>query len=192
MKLKQLSKDEVITLFNERIVNDFAKEEIKPLNVILKAMDDGIYECLGLFDGDAIYGYTFLVKMGMNYLVDYVAVYPEHRNNGVGSKMLSCLSDYLAKADLVIGEVEDPDYTEDEELKSLQKRRIEFYKRNGCRDTGLRVRCFGVPFIILETAGSTGAGKDELWEVYQSFYKAVLPKEMFERNVEYVDYNSKE
>ncbi len=34
--------------------------------------------------------------------------------------------------------------------KALQTRRIGFYKRNGCTDTGLRVKCFGVPFIILE------------------------------------------
>ena len=188
MELRQLNKDEVISLFNERLVNDFIKEEIKPLNVILKAIDDGIYECLGFYDDKDIVGYTFLVRIGMNYLVDYVAVFSEHRNKGIGGQMLKSLSDYLSQACLVIGEVEDSDYTEDKELKELQKRRIEFYKRNGCRDTGLRVRCFGVPFIILETEGSASVGKDALWVTYQSFYKVVLPREMFENNIEYLDY----
>ena len=188
MKLKKLSRDEVISLFNERLISDFAKDEIKPLNVIIKAIDDGIYECLGLFEGEAIVGYTFLVRIGMNYLIDYFAVYPTHRNAGIGSHMLSCLSDYLSRACLIIAEVEDPAYTEDEEAKALQKRRIEFYKRNGCRDTGLRVRCMGVPFIILETENSTSIGKDALWVTYQSFYKTVLPNEMFENNIKYLDF----
>ncbi len=184
MELKKLDKEMVITLFNERLIKDFTEEEIKPLEVILKAMDDGIYDFLGFYDGENIVGYTCLVRVGMNYLVDYVAIYPEQRNKGIGSKMLSQLGEYLTDACLVIVEVEDPDHAKDKEEKDLQQRRIEFYKRNGYKDTGLRVKCFGVPFVIMETAESISVENSALWATYQSFYRVVLPKEMFENSLE--------
>ncbi len=188
MELVQLNKDEVTALYHERMVNDFVEDELKPLWAIHKAMEAGTYEPLGLFYTDRIMGYAFLVRQGRNYLVDYLATYPEQRNKGLGAKILELLGEYLSEADMIIVEVEDPAYAESEDQRSLQERRIEFYKRNGCSDTGLRVRCFGVPFIVLQTKESGSMEKDALWETYQSFYRAVLPKKMFEENIEYLGY----
>ena len=39
MKFIKLNKDEVTAIYNERLVNDFVKDEVKPLWVIHKAMD---------------------------------------------------------------------------------------------------------------------------------------------------------
>ena len=70
MELIQLNKDRVSSIYEERMVHDFKKDELKPLRMILKAMDEGIYESLGLSDGERLLGYTFLVKQGKRYLVD--------------------------------------------------------------------------------------------------------------------------
>ncbi len=64
MELIQLTKDRVASVYEERMVHDFKKDEHKPLKLILKAIDDGIYECLGLSDDERLLGYTFLVKQG--------------------------------------------------------------------------------------------------------------------------------
>ena len=45
MKLKQLRSAEITTIYQERMVHDFIRDELKQLPVILKAVDDGIYEC---------------------------------------------------------------------------------------------------------------------------------------------------
>lgn len=66
----------------------------------------------------------------------------------------------------------------------MQTRRLGFYIRNGCIDTGLHVRYFGVPFIILSLGKENGGEPDFLWNLYNSYYKAVLPKEMYEKNIE--------
>ena len=119
-------------------------------------------------------GYAFIVKQEKNYLVDYLAVFPGVRNQGVGTKMLRLLESHLSDAEMIMLEVEDPAFAENEMQESQQKRRVAFYKRNGWKDTGLRVVCFGVPFIILRSKESSPMGNDLLWETYRNFYKIVL------------------
>ena len=93
------------------------------------------------------------------------------------------LSDYLKDAENLIAEIENPEYAENEDDRILQTRRFGFYTRNGCSDTGLRVRCFGVPFMILRWGKKENEDLDSLWDLYQSFYRIMLPKDMFEKNI---------
>ena len=187
MELIRLDKDRVASLYEERMVHDFKKDELKPLKMILKALDEGIYECLGLSDGAELLGYTFLVKQGKRYLVDYLAVYPKERNKGRGADILKLLRDHITDAEMIIAEVEDPIYAESSDEKEIQERRVSFYFRNGCSDTGVRVRCFGVPFIIISIGGSSSLDQSAMWEAYQSFYRAVLPKMMFDANIRLIN-----
>ena len=184
MKLVPLSKEEVTSLYYSRMQNDFIENELKPLWVIRNAIDEGKYEPLGLYDGAALLGYVFLVKKDRDYLVDYLAIFPDARNKGNGSETLRLLGNYLSDVAMVILEVEDPTFAENEEQKSIQKRRIEFYKRNGWVDTGLRVKCFSVPFMVLKQKNCRDMDCNGLWEIYQAFYRSILPEEMFENNIE--------
>ena len=188
MELIQLNKDQIASLYNEHMVHDFKKDELKPLKMILKALDDGIYECLGLSDGAGLLGYTFLVRQGKRYLVDYLAVYPEERDKGRGAAILKLLSEYITDAEIMIIEVEDPFYAESSEEKEIQERRVSFYLRNNCVDTRVRVRCFGVPFIIICFGRNDSLDRSAIWEAYQSFYRAVLPEKMFDANIELISY----
>ena len=190
MKLIHLNKNDVTALYHERMVNDFIENELKPLWVIHNAMDEGNYEPLGLSDGAELYGYTFLVRLGRNYLVDYLAIFRDVRNQGIGSEMLGLLGNYLADAEMIMLEVEDPAFAENEVLRNIQERRIKFYNRNGWSDTGLRVKYFNVPFIVLKQINCQGMDWNRLWEIYQAFYRSVLPKKMFDENIKYLDYNN--
>ena len=183
LRLEKLDKTQVENVYNERMIIDFPKDELKPLDILFKAIDKGIYEPLGLFDEDKLIGYTFLVKNNHDYLVDYLAVYPQQRNLGSGGIMVRMLSDYLKDAENLIAEIENPEYAENEDDKILQTRRFDFYKRNNCSDTGLRVRCFGVPFMILRWGTNENEDPHALWDLYQSFYRIMLPKDMFEKNI---------
>ena len=148
MKLSVLNIAKIKEIYETRMVIDFPKAELKPMKYIIEAVNVGIYECLGLYENEYCIGYTFLVKQGNSYLIDYIAIYPDKRNKGAGSTLLRLLNEYLADADIVIVEVEDSKYANSDEEKDLQTRRLGFYLRNGCIDTGLRVRCFGVPFRV--------------------------------------------
>ncbi|SDI65065.1 hypothetical protein SAMN05421493_12138 [Pseudobutyrivibrio sp. 49] len=183
MNLKQLNENEITKLYNEHMVIDFPKDELKPLNMILKSVDEGFYDCLVLYEKEEMVGYTFMVKLDNSYLIDYIAIFPEFRNKGIGANLLGIIDDYLETADRIFGEVEDPDYTDDEEQKKLQTRRLNFYLRNSCRDTGLRVNCFGVNYIILEAGKTQFKDKDEAWNLYERLYKSFLPEEKFKKNI---------
>ena len=182
-KLEKQDKNQVKYIYEIRMVEDFPKDELKPLDIILTAMDRGFYEFLGLFDGSELIGYVSLVNIDDDYLVDYLATLPRHRNKGAGSELMRLLEQYLKGRGRVIVEVENPDYAENDADRDIQTRRLGFYKRNGCVDTGLRVRCFGVPYIILEIEGISSKEKTDIWELYQSFYKLMLPKDMYENNI---------
>ena len=183
MKLQRLDENQITKLYQEHMVVDFSKNELKPLNMILKSVQEGFYDCFGLFENEKIVGYTFMVKQENSYLIDYIAIFPEHRNKGVGTNLLTIIDDYLGDADRIIGEVEDPAYTDDDKQKTLQTRRLGFYLRNNCYDTGLRVECFGVKFIILEAGKKKCRDKDEVWDLYSKFYKKFFTEERFEKNI---------
>jgi hypothetical protein len=173
--LQRLDNIQISKLYQEHMIIDFPKDELKPLKMILKSVEDGFYDCFGLFDEGTMVGYTFMVKIDNSYLIDYIAIFPELRNNGIGANLLTIIDEQLETADRIFGEVEDPDYTDDESQKDLQTRRLNFYLRNNCRDTGLRVDCFGVKYTFLNTIFGIHASDNR-----------VFKKVLFSKNV----YNS--
>lgn len=187
MRLMTLTKDQLSDLYSDRMRKDFPPLELKPLFVMLDAVDKGIYETLGLYDGEEIVGYSCLVKQGNDYLVDYLAVYPEKRNSGIGSILVKLLSEHIDSAGCFIIEVEDPDYARDDKDRELRVRRKDFYLRNGCFDTGVRAKCFGVEFILLGM-GKEKLKKQECWGTYSSIYRSILPKDMYDENIELLSF----
>ena len=187
MDLKTLTKDQLSNLYNDRMRKDFPPSELKPLFVMLDAVDKGIYEALGLYDGEEMVGYSCLVKEGTDSLVDYLAIYPEKRNNGIGSILVKLLSEHMDGAGSIIIEVEDPDYARDDEDRKLRIRRMDFYLRNGCFDTGVRAKCFGVEFILLRM-GKEKFEKQKCWDTYSSIYRSILPKDMYDENIELLSF----
>ena len=187
MHLKTLTKDQLRDLYNDRMREDFPPSELKPLFVILDAVDKGIYEALGLYDGEEIVGYSCLVKQGTDYLVDYLAIYPEKRNGGIGSILVKLLSEHMDSTGNIIGEVEDPKYARNDDDRKLRIRRMDFYLRNGCFDTGVRAKCFGVEFIILRM-GKKKLEKQKCWDIYSAIYRSILPKDMYDENIELLGF----
>ena len=183
MNLQQLNEKQISKLYEEHMIIDFPKDELKPLEMILKSVEKGFYECLGILEEEKIVGYIYLVRVDNCYLIDYIAIFPELRNKGLGTNLLALINDYLETADRVIGEVEDPAYTNDEGQKHIRNRRLQFYLRNNCRDTGLRVECFGVNYIILEVGNNHCKDLDEVWNLYEKFYKIFLPTDKFIKNI---------
>ncbi len=176
-----LSDEQTEFVYMNYMKTDFPPSELKPLAFIRKAVDNGIYSCFGFFDDDRIVGYLFLEKLkdSDDYLIDYLAVISENRNNGFGSDMLKTFVQKYPDASSILVEVEDPDFADNNEDAELQTRRYNFYLRNGFCDTGLRAKCYGVPFRVIET-GSNRHTKDETERLYRMQYKAIWPKKMYD------------
>ena len=170
---------QVEALYEERLKKDFVRSELRPLSSMRRSWERGAYDCYGLFDGDEILGYAFFVRLGNNYLLDYLAIAKERRDEGLGSAFLRRLADGMKEANCMVVEVEDPDRAGDAESRAIRERRLQFYLCNGYRDTELRSVVFGVAYRILEvpTAGTHTTG--ELREVYRELYRSILPGRFF-------------
>lgn len=146
-------------------------------------MEQGIYECYARYVCGSIAGYAFFDKMDNRYLLDYFAILRGHREKGLGSAFLSLLEKELENAGLLICEIEDPESTEKEEERIRRQRRLAFYERNGFVNTGVRVTCFRVRYLILENPVSGFHSQGEIREAYADFYRTLLNPLIFEKFV---------
>lgn len=195
--IKRLTKQQMETVYNSHMRKDFPDNERKPLAMILEGMDKGTYECLGLFNSTPdleneptvddwekyLLGYAIFVSQDKDYLFDYLAVTDGNRQNGAGTVFLEKLAEYYGEAHSVIGEVEDPDCSENEQERILQTRRYDFYMRNGYVDTGVRVILFGVHYRVIELKLNETHTESRIKELYKKHYKAMLTKEKYDSMV---------
>lgn len=115
MKLKRITKREEMEQLLKLYVEAFPPEERRPLEQM--PPDDEAFELYAIADDGLLTAWKF---DGYTY-VEHFAVYPDKRDNGVGTKALAALSGP------VILEVEPPESGE------AARRRIAFYERNGFR-----------------------------------------------------------
>ena len=73
-------------------------------------------------------------------LLDYYAVLSGLRGTGIGSRFFPLLREELRDVCAILLEVESVESTEDENEKTLRRRRIAFYERNGCAVTNVPCR----------------------------------------------------
>ncbi len=184
VKLVNLTNEQIVSVYNEHMIEDFPPDELKSLEQIQGALELGRYACYGLYADGELAGYVFLERLNNDYLVDYIATFPQKRNGGLGTELLAILRDALKDSDSVIGEVEDPEFAATEEERSLQTRRLGFYLRNGILDTGVRAVCFGVHYRILTFPTKKQHSMDEIRELYKMQYGNFHSKEICDRYIQ--------
>lgn len=184
-EIRKLNVKQVIGTYHCYLSNDFPRDERRPLYIMLWGMATGRYECLGAFYKEKMLGYAFFVKQNNDYLWDYLAINKKLRDKGIGTIFLKKIMEYYREADSVIGEVENPATSGDEDERIIRERRIDFYLRNGCFDTTVRVSTFGVNFIILQ---ATGKPQDvsAVKELYRTHYKLYLSERIYRKNIHFL------
>ena len=147
MELKLLNKEELTTLYQTRMTDDFPKSELKPLRAMLGLMDMGRYDPLLATEGGRAVGYAmaWLPEGRKGALLEYFGVMPELRSGGLGGRILELLA---ARYGQLFGEAEAPtsghSVTDD-----LRRRRLAFYQRSGFRLLDYECALFGVHFNCL-------------------------------------------
>lgn len=147
MELKLLSKAELTALYREHLLADFPKSELKPLKGMHNLMDRGVYDPLLVTDNGQPVGYAmvWLSADRKGALLEYFGVLRGLRNHGVGSRILTLLTQRYGQ---IFGEAEAPTSDIPEE-NDLRRRRIAFYERNGFRVLDYECALFGVHFNCL-------------------------------------------
>lgn len=184
LQVIRLDEEQIRQIYNQHISRDFPPSERRSLKNLLLLLERGEYECLGAFDESRLMGYAFFVRHEKDLLLDYFAVTDGQRGRGIGSQFLQLIGEYFADADSLIAEIDDPDAGVTEQERAHRLRRKAFYARNGFRDTGARVRTFGVPYQLIECGKNTHSA-EETCDLYAMHYRHILPKAIYNRVIRF-------
>lgn len=196
--MKQLSSIEVEQIYQTYMVNDFPKEELKPLASILNMMEKGIYQAVALFEKDTVcaYGFFVLGKQFTYGLLDYFAVVKEKRGQGIGhrffAEMAPFMKEHFPMAKAIYIECEDTAFAKNENERVQRMRRIAFYEDNQAQITPLKASVFGVEYVILRYVLQQEIKKaeraEEVWQWQQqvdAIYQKMFKKEHYEQRVKW-------
>jgi len=162
-------------VYNEYMKKDFPSNELKPFFAIKKAMEEGTYTAFGAYRGGELYGYAYFAtaeKDGETIaLLDYFAVVPEKRGQGIGTEMLKALSPERLCCSCILIESESTDGTTDPREKEVRQRRIRFYENCGAVNTGVAARLYGVDYDILAVCRrGNSLGEEEAYRLIGYMY----------------------
>ena len=124
----------------------FPRAERKPFSTIVSKYRQGIFDVWCICSSGKFSGIATTINHGDLILIDYLAVCPQCRSQGIGSAALQLLKDKYAGKDLLL-EIES--VYEDHPEKSLRLRRKAFYLSCGMEPMGVMVNLFGVPMELM-------------------------------------------
>lgn len=146
MELRLPSLEQLEMVYERDLRVSFPAAELKPLRIIRRMLDDGLYRPWCLFDGEKIIGECFLWLGEPGWaLLDYLCVSPAYRNGGTGALILEKMRQ-RERDTVILGESELPRFAPD---PAMAERRLGFYARNGARTAGYDTEMFGVPYKTL-------------------------------------------
>lgn len=191
LRYKEASWDEITEIYNTHMKKDFPPAELKPLNAIKYSVEKGRYTMYIAYDDTGVKGYACIAdcgrgvnQLGQSPLVektgflDYFAIVKEHRGKGVGTEFFRALGN-LTDYDCIMLETESIESAKNEEEDFTRRRRIAFYKRSGCVDTGFMYSVFGVEYNIFinRDIELTEDFSAKLLSAYEYAYAAILRRD---------------
>lgn len=167
MILKQLRREADMNQIKQLYEEAFPPTEKKPFSLILKKSEEGCMEILSIEEEDGQFlGLAIFILHGDLALLDYLAIRPERRGCGIGSRVLPLLRERYAGRRFLL-EIEDADEADAENLAERVRRKA-FYLRNGLCEMPYRIWLFGVQMQIL-TDGATVT-----FDEYHAIFPAVF------------------
>ena len=178
MELKNLDLSQIDNIYSTYMTADFPKDELKPLSHIHRMLDSGIYSCYGLFEGDRLVAYAYIVNVDGIILVDYLAVLKEFRGKGIGSMLIDLLNKLYADKKILI-ECENVAFASSEAEAVCRKRRISFYLNAGFVLTNISSCLYGAEYTLL----CLPCFEETTLKDYKNVYLRMLGKEKFAKHL---------
>ena len=150
----------------------FPRNERKPFAVIWEKSRSGQMELLAV-EQDGFCGLVITILYKDIVLLDYFAIEPSCRGNGIGTAVLALLQERYPDKRLLL-EIEDPTLPCDN--REERERRLRFYQRNGMSVMPYRVNLFGVEMFILTRGGEVDFA--EYHEIFREVFSPLLAKKV--------------
>ncbi len=176
MNYKKATLSEIEEIYYTHMKNDFPPAELKPLNAIKYSVEKGWYTVYLAYDDSGVKGYAFIASCGDKIgFLDYFAVVKDYRSTGIGTEFFKKLAQ-LSDSDCILLETESVESAKNEEEIVTRKRRIAFYRRSGCVNTGCMYNVFGVEYnvFINKDIELTEEFLAKLLSAYEYAYAAIL------------------
>ncbi len=188
MNLKELKSDERLHVYNNYLINDFHKSEVKPLDLIEHLIEEGKYKCYGFYEEQDLLGYAYFVNSKESILMDYLAVNAEHRCRGLGSKFISVINEEFSKDyATLLSEVENPKYALDETDRCNRERRISFYMKNNFELTNIETRVLEDEYMIIKFKLNRELNIDEINREINAIYETIFGEEFFNKHIDILE-----
>lgn len=155
MYCKKLTEEELTKTYHTYMKQDFPASELKPLNHILRSMEEGFGFTLGIYGEEELEGYAvfILCEETRCALLDYFAILKDKRGGGLRHCAFALMETYMKEnlpwIEALYIESERVSAAEDEKQRRIRERRIAFYLSCGCEMTALRSVLFGVEYSVL-------------------------------------------
>lgn len=143
----------------------FPRYERKPFSLIISMYKKGITDVWYFEKSGHFAGLAFTVNRDNAILLDYLAIAPDRRGEGIGSMILRELGKYYSPKGFFV-EIES--VYADCENKEERLRRKQFYLKNGMLPMKVMVKLFGVEMELL------GMNCMLTYEEYFAFYHEVF------------------
>ena len=169
--IRPMTMQELKQIYVEHMMNDFPDDERKPLSVIQSRYKKKENICICYLEDGLMKGYSILESCEKNksLLMDYFAVYPEHRNQGTGTRFLQEMKEYFQYWDALLIESETA-------ITDQAKQRIKFYQKSGVEISGVRVHLYHVDYEILGLSLHRRIYHEEIKEIMVQIYDKIYPK----------------
>ena len=149
--IQRLEREEAHRLYLARFREDFVPSELRPWGSILRLMDQGAYSIFACKEAGEILAYAAFIQCPGALLLDYFAVGPARRGQGVGTAFFHGLQKLpaLGQASCLYIEAESLESAPTPQERETRRRRIQFYTRCGCVESPWYAYLFGVEYRIL-------------------------------------------
>ncbi len=182
-EIVELTDSEFKPIYRQYLRKDFPFMECRPWFSIQRAFRQGCYTAYGYKEDTQLLAYASLMAgEGSPYrLLDYYAVLPDRRGQGIGSAFLTALTSAVSGMDGIFIEAENPAFARDTKEKQTRQRRLSFYQHGGARLTGVSTRLFRVEYTILyvpveKELKSRDAYADGIRHLYRAIYHPIHGK----------------
>ena len=177
MKLEILSERELETLYRQRVREDFPPDELRPFSSMQYLLKQNAYRCYVYREDGEIRAYAMLILSHGVALLDYFAVAPHCRGQGVGSRFLRELKNSSREFQVpyVLIEAESEESAETPEQLTERQRRFRFYNNCGCILTPVFSFLFGVEYqILLLPLGDALPDSETVRKTLEDLYRVII------------------
>lgn len=178
MELKLLDLEELRALYRRRLREDFPPAELRPFSSMEYLMNKGAYRCFEAREEGRPLGYALCaVEQGGAALLDYFAVEPYLRGQGVGSRFLRELKALDFGVPYLLIEAESLESAQTPAETEERSRRLRFYRRCGCAGTPVFSLLFGVEYqiLVLPLRAPSLPGPAEVQAALEKIYRGIVP-----------------